>query len=298
MTDKAVALMLSSLRCMQLFAGILGRAGEQGTKTRLEAAKQGIVTYPQTHTLEGFPEGIPEKEEGAETGENGQVGEKSTSVRSEAGAGDGEEDMIDDEEDDDEEVLDAEMMEYDDPEGDKEDLEKANEDDDDDNDDDDEDDLDELDEDGDDESDTDETDTDDQDEAPLLYTGPKYGWWGRPMVGLLEIDLEPGMAGPEGASKPGSSGLSEAEVEDLRLDLHIAIKRRQMQEPLTDKDRRVLEWYTAVRDEQIRVKREESLRELEEWREQNPADEQLSEEEKRESGQEKDQERREGPEDK
>ncbi|KAB8292938.1 hypothetical protein EYC80_007302 [Monilinia laxa] len=34
-----------SLRCIQLIAGVLGRAGEEGQRKRLEAAKEGIVTW-------------------------------------------------------------------------------------------------------------------------------------------------------------------------------------------------------------------------------------------------------------
>jgi small subunit ribosomal protein S2 len=33
------------LRCIQVIAGVLGRAGEQGQKLRLKAAEQGVVTY-------------------------------------------------------------------------------------------------------------------------------------------------------------------------------------------------------------------------------------------------------------
>ena len=38
-------LTLDSLRCVQLIAGILGRAGEAGQQKRLEAAKAGEVTW-------------------------------------------------------------------------------------------------------------------------------------------------------------------------------------------------------------------------------------------------------------
>jgi len=34
-----------SLRCIQVIAGVLGRAGEAGQKQRLEAAAKGVVTY-------------------------------------------------------------------------------------------------------------------------------------------------------------------------------------------------------------------------------------------------------------
>lgn len=34
-----------SLRCIQVIAGVLGRAGEAGTKQRLEAADRGVITY-------------------------------------------------------------------------------------------------------------------------------------------------------------------------------------------------------------------------------------------------------------
>jgi hypothetical protein len=38
-------LMRCSLRCIQVIAGVLGRAGEEGQKQRLEAAKTGEVTW-------------------------------------------------------------------------------------------------------------------------------------------------------------------------------------------------------------------------------------------------------------
>ena len=34
-----------SIRCMQVVAGVLGRAGEEGQRKRLEAAKTGKVTW-------------------------------------------------------------------------------------------------------------------------------------------------------------------------------------------------------------------------------------------------------------
>lgn len=34
-----------SLRCVQVIAGVLGRAGEEGKKLRLEQAEKGIITY-------------------------------------------------------------------------------------------------------------------------------------------------------------------------------------------------------------------------------------------------------------
>jgi small subunit ribosomal protein S2 len=35
----------ASLRCIQVIAGVLGRAGEAGQKQRLEAAAKGQITY-------------------------------------------------------------------------------------------------------------------------------------------------------------------------------------------------------------------------------------------------------------
>jgi len=35
----------SSIRCIQVIAGVLGRAGESGQKKRLEAAKRGETTW-------------------------------------------------------------------------------------------------------------------------------------------------------------------------------------------------------------------------------------------------------------
>lgn len=46
-----------SLRCVQVIAGVLGRAGEEGQKRRLQLAGQGVTTYPATHGLD------PPKEE-------------------------------------------------------------------------------------------------------------------------------------------------------------------------------------------------------------------------------------------
>lgn len=40
-----------SLRCVQVIAGALGRAGEEGQKTRLAQAERGIVTYLANHDL-------------------------------------------------------------------------------------------------------------------------------------------------------------------------------------------------------------------------------------------------------
>ncbi|KAK4496919.1 hypothetical protein PRZ48_011368 [Zasmidium cellare] len=41
-----------SLRCVQVIAGVLGRAGQEGQKRRQELAKQKVVLYPATHGLE------------------------------------------------------------------------------------------------------------------------------------------------------------------------------------------------------------------------------------------------------
>lgn len=41
----------TSLRCVQLIAGTLGRAGEDGQKKRLEAAKTGKVTWASPQGL-------------------------------------------------------------------------------------------------------------------------------------------------------------------------------------------------------------------------------------------------------
>ncbi|OCL11953.1 ribosomal protein S2, partial [Glonium stellatum] len=40
-----------SLRCAQVIAGVLGRAGEQGQKLRLQAAEKGIITYTPAQDL-------------------------------------------------------------------------------------------------------------------------------------------------------------------------------------------------------------------------------------------------------
>ena len=38
-------LIIPSIRCIQVIAGVLGRAGEAGQKKRLEAAARGEITY-------------------------------------------------------------------------------------------------------------------------------------------------------------------------------------------------------------------------------------------------------------
>lgn len=47
-----------SLRCVQVIAGALGRAGEEGQKVRLEQAKRGFIPYEPRHGLS-----LPTKEE-------------------------------------------------------------------------------------------------------------------------------------------------------------------------------------------------------------------------------------------
>lgn len=44
--------MIVSLRCVQLIAGVLGRAGESGQKKRLEAAEKGTVTWETPQIVE------------------------------------------------------------------------------------------------------------------------------------------------------------------------------------------------------------------------------------------------------
>ena len=41
----------TSLRCIQVIAGVLGRAGEAGQKKRLEAAAKGHITYEPAQGL-------------------------------------------------------------------------------------------------------------------------------------------------------------------------------------------------------------------------------------------------------
>jgi small subunit ribosomal protein S2 len=50
----------SSLRCIQVIAGVLGRAGEAGQKKRLEAAENGKVTYRPADNLV-LPEALQDK---------------------------------------------------------------------------------------------------------------------------------------------------------------------------------------------------------------------------------------------
>lgn len=50
-----------SLRCIQVIAGVLGRAGEAGQKQRLAAAERGEITYRPAKNLH-----MPEEQEAAE----------------------------------------------------------------------------------------------------------------------------------------------------------------------------------------------------------------------------------------
>jgi len=60
-----------SLRCVQVVAGALGRAGEAGQEKRLAEAKQGIISYPARHSL-----AMPTKKE-IEASKRGEEGIKS-----------------------------------------------------------------------------------------------------------------------------------------------------------------------------------------------------------------------------
>jgi len=60
-THYRVTLTSNSLRCIQVIAGVLGRAGEAGQKQRLAAAAKGKITYrPATNLV------LPETPENAE----------------------------------------------------------------------------------------------------------------------------------------------------------------------------------------------------------------------------------------
>ena len=50
----------SSLRCIQVIAGVLGRAGEAGQKQRLALAQRGNITYQPAERLV-LPEALQEK---------------------------------------------------------------------------------------------------------------------------------------------------------------------------------------------------------------------------------------------
>jgi len=79
-----------SLRCVQVLAGALGRAGEEGQRQRLASAKKGYITYEPRHHLE-----MPTKEE-VEASKRGEAGAKS------------QHDEIEEEFDDEVEVVEAE----------------------------------------------------------------------------------------------------------------------------------------------------------------------------------------------
>ncbi|KAF2747582.1 ribosomal protein S2 [Sporormia fimetaria CBS 119925] len=63
-----------SLRCIQVIAGVLGRAAEAGTKQRLEAGEKGEITYKPAHNLT-----LPEAEETA-AAEKEKLGEEKEAV--------------------------------------------------------------------------------------------------------------------------------------------------------------------------------------------------------------------------
>jgi hypothetical protein len=52
----------SSKRCIEVIAGVLGRAGQSGRRTRLAKAEKGEVTYNMSHTLV-MPEGAKDDED-------------------------------------------------------------------------------------------------------------------------------------------------------------------------------------------------------------------------------------------
>lgn len=58
-----------SLRCIQVIAGVLGRAGEEGQRKRLEAARTGEVTWLPPPGL-GKP--VTEEEKAKEAAANGE----------------------------------------------------------------------------------------------------------------------------------------------------------------------------------------------------------------------------------
>jgi hypothetical protein len=58
----------SSLRCIQVIAGVLGRAGEEGQRRRLEDAANNIVTWLPPPNL-GKPFEARDKEENAKKAE-------------------------------------------------------------------------------------------------------------------------------------------------------------------------------------------------------------------------------------
>lgn len=49
--SHSITLISSSLRCIQVIAGVLGRAGEAGQKARLEAAERGHLTFQPDRRL-------------------------------------------------------------------------------------------------------------------------------------------------------------------------------------------------------------------------------------------------------
>ena len=92
--------LISSLRCIQVIAGVLGRAGEAGQKQRLEAAERGEITYRPSLGLQ-MPEEAEGEDESAKASRTGtntssQLGEEGIDNAAElaakmdaAGTGDG-----------------------------------------------------------------------------------------------------------------------------------------------------------------------------------------------------------------
>lgn len=78
-----------SLRCVQVIAGALGRAGEQGQAIRLEQAKRGYIPYEPRHGLD-----VPTKEEveASKRGEEGQMARDEEEEEEDMEEDDGEED--------------------------------------------------------------------------------------------------------------------------------------------------------------------------------------------------------------
>jgi small subunit ribosomal protein S2 len=70
----------NSLRCIQVIAGVLGRAGEQGQEKRLEAAKTGKITWLPPP---GLGEPATEESRRREAMEKAMAKSKSTPVRKE-----------------------------------------------------------------------------------------------------------------------------------------------------------------------------------------------------------------------
>lgn len=87
----ASLLISHSLRCIQVIAGVLGRAGEAGQKQRLALAEKGRITYTPAQNLV-IPEGFHNKNAAAKQSSDAELDEETAlNLQENKGLGDAEE---------------------------------------------------------------------------------------------------------------------------------------------------------------------------------------------------------------